>query len=877
MAKADDLLASYRSKRDFQRTPEPAAGGRRSKARRFVVQKHDASRLHYDFRLEIGGTLKSWAVPKGPSLDPKVKRMAVQVEDHPISYGSFEGNIPEKQYGAGNVIVWDRGTWLPVGDPVAGLRSGKLKFELQGEKLKGHWTLVRMHGKGDERQPPWLLIKEKDEEVRSAADYDVLEALPDSVITGQPLPAKLKTVARAAGKTAAGKKASTQTAKEKLPAGAVKAALPDQLVPELATLVSSVPEHNTPGEWLYEIKFDGYRLLSRIDGKSVQCFTRNGHDWSAKMPALVQALAALGLRSGWVDGEIVVQSPEGVPDFGALQNAFDKASTAQIIYYVFDLPFYNGHDLRQLPLVERRDILRRLVKAADQPHLKFSETFENGGEDLLATARQLGLEGVIGKRATSTYVSRRSTDWIKVKTQLRQEFVIGGYTDPKGSRTGLGALLLGVYDARGKLNYVGNVGTGFDEKTLRDILKHLKPLKRDTPAFDAPASSVKGHWVEPKLLAEVVFAQWTHTGSIRHSVFQGLRTDKDARKVVRESATPVEKIMKTRSSRRSASASSAAPAAKKTAAPPAVDTGKMRITHAERVIDSSTGLTKLALVEHYVRVAPLILPHLKARPVALVRAPGGIDGELFFQKHAEATSIPGIKLLDPSLDPGHGPLLEVASAQALLAAAQLNVMEFHTWNATRRNIGKPDRMTFDLDPGEGVSWRQVQESAQLVRAFLQELGLPCFLKTSGGKGLHLVVPLKPLRYWDTVKDFSQAIVQHLSAVIPERFVAKSGPRNRVGKIFPDYLRNGFGATTVCAWSVRARPGMGVSVPVAWEELEDLTSAAHWHAGNIGERLATGNTPWAAYEASRTSLAAAMKAMGFKPAAMARAPARSRKS
>jgi len=878
-----DTLEAYRSKRDFSRTPEPAEGGRRSKTLKFVVQKHDASRLHYDFRLELDGTLKSWAVPKGPSLDPQVKRMAVQVEDHPISYASFEGNIPDKQYGAGNVIVWDQGTWLPAGDASEALKSGKLKFELHGEKLKGHWTLVRMHGKGDERQPPWLLIKEKDGQAQAAADYDVLEALPNSVLTGQPLAVKARAAAKSVAKKPATKPAARPAAKtpakirRPLPAAAVKAALPATLAPELATLVNAIPEDDS--DWLYEIKFDGYRLMTRIDGKSIQCFTRNGHDWSGKLQPLVRTLSQLGLASGWLDGEIVVHGQDGVPDFGALQNAFDSASTAQIVYYVFDLPFYDGHDLRQLPLVQRRELLRKLVSDAGLDHLRFSDTFESGAQDLLDSAARLGLEGVIGKRAASTYVSRRSTDWIKVKTQLRQEFVIGGYTEPQGSRTGLGALLLGVYNEEGELKHVGNVGTGFNEKTLTSLLAALQPLATTRTTFTGLPSSVKGHWVQPTLVAEVVFAQWTHAGNIRHAVFQGLRNDKPARKVVRETALPVENIMpakKTATAKKAAAKKTAA--AKPAAALPPVSTGKLRVTHPERVIDPGTGFTKLELIEHYARVAPLILPHLKARPVALVRAPDGITGELFFQKHADSTSIPGIKQLDPKFDPGHAPLLAIATAETLLAAAQLNVMEFHTWNATTRAIGKPDRMTFDLDPGEGVSWVQVQESAQLVRAFLKELALPCFIKTSGGKGLHVVVPLKPAFDWDTVKEFSQAIVQHLSRVIPERFVAKSGPRNRVGKIFPDYLRNGFGATTVCAWSVRARPGMGVSVPIAWEELDDLSSAAHWNARNIGERLAIGNSPWDSYESSRVTLSAAMKAMGYKPAAAASAArTRSRKS
>lgn len=860
---ADDPLQAYRAKRDFKHTPEPAAGGKRSQARSFVIQKHDASHLHYDFRLELEGTLKSWAIPKGPSLDPGVKRMAVQVEDHPISYASFEGTIPANQYGAGNVIVWDRGTWLPVGDPVAGLQNGKLKFELRGEKLKGHWSLVRMHGKGGERQPPWLLIKDKDDAARPAADYDVLQALPDSVITGAPLTprqrtAAKKTAAKAAstGSAATSKKTATTPG---LPPGALKDDLPQTLAPELATLVTHLPTDSK--DWEYEIKFDGYRLLTRVEGTSIRCFTRNGHDWSDRLPALVQALSRLGLRSGWLDGEIVVHDSKGLPDFGALQNAFDSGSTAQIVYYVFDLPFYDGYDLRPLPLVERRNLLRALVQAAPPGPVRFSETLEAGTQDLLVAVRRLGLEGVIGKRVSSPYVSRRSPSWIKLKTQLRQEFVIGGYTEPKGSRAGLGALLLGVYDDRGALRYAGNVGTGFDDDTLQQLQGKLAALAIPRPAFAGLPASVKGHWVQPVLVAEVSFAQWTHTGRIRHAVFRGLRTDKDARKVTRESAQPIEDLMP--ATKKSAASPRTPAADKRGTRRPAPDSGTLRVTHPERVVDPDTGLTKLDLVHYYALVAPLMLPHLRARPVALVRAPDGVQGELFFQKHAEATAIPGLKLLDPALDPGHAPLLEITTAEALLAATQFNVMEFHTWNATTRSIAKPDRMTFDLDPGEGVSWAQVLEAAQLVQALLKELGLPAFLKTSGGKGLHVVVPLKPAFGWDTVKDFSQAIVRHLSAVIPERFVAKSGPRNRVGKIFPDYLRNGFGATTVCAWSLRARPGLGVSVPVGWEELDGLSGPAHWTVANIADRIAIGNAPWDGYEQARCTLPAAMKALGFK--------------
>jgi len=881
---ARDSLKTYRAKRDFSRTPEPAEGGTRSdKSLSFVIQKHDARALHYDFRLELQGALKSWAVPKGPSLDPSVKRMGMRVEDHPISYAGFEGSIPAKQYGAGDVIVWDRGLWKPHGDPVEGLRRGKLKFELHGEKLKGGWTLVRMHGRGDEGREPWLLIKEHDGYARPEKEYDVARALPNSVLSGKPLPrdevgGKGKSTAKAKAPAAA-KKASAGSARkaaaqaaDDLPEGAVQAKLPEVLAPQLATLVAEPPKD--PQGWAYEIKYDGYRLLARIEGESVRLITRNGNDWTDKLPRLAEAVAALEIPSGWVDGEIVVMNAKGVPDFGALQNAFDHTSTARIVYYVFDLPYFDGLDLRQLPLSQRRELLCALVTRHPQESIRFSDTFEESPQALLKSAREVGLEGVIGKRMDSAYVSRRSPDWIKLKTQLRQEFVIGGYTEPKGSRTGLGALMLGVHDESGALKYAGNVGTGFNDKVLKDLKARLVKIHTDrSPFAEKLPAGVKGQWVKPQLLAEVAFGEWTHGGHIRHSVFQGLRTDKPASHIVREkpaalvrgkkgaAVNPAKKTIAEKPSARGKPEAPAKALAKRT--PAALKS--LRITHADRVIDSSTGFTKQNVVEHYAQVAALMLPHLKARPTSLVRAPSGIGGELFFQKHIEEGSIPGIKLLDPALDPGHDPLLEVPTAAALLSATQLNVVEFHTWNATARSIHKPDRMTFDLDPGEGVAWPQMQEAAQLVHAFLDELGLSSFLKTSGGKGLHVVVPLKRQYDFDTVKDFSHALVRHLASVIPQRFAVKSGPKNRVGKIFPDYLRNGFGATTVSAWSLRARPGMDVSVPVAWDELESLTSGAHWTGQTLGGRLAVGNSPWDDYESSRNNLSAAMKQVGFKPA------------
>jgi bifunctional non-homologous end joining protein LigD len=823
-----DPLSRYKEKRNFSVTPEPAEGSATKAGQlQFVIQKHWATRLHYDLRLEINGSMKSWAVPKGPSLDPADKRMAVEVEDHPMSYNDFEGQIPAKQYGAGRVIIWDRGTWVPEGDAARGWRQGRLKFELHGHKLQGHWALVRIKAKNSSK-PTWLLIKEHDAYERAAADYNVVEAEPDSV-------AQLPVT----------RTRQPSTAPKAVVASRMK--IPAALAPQLATLVSTPPPD--AADWLYELKFDGYRILSRVVDGKVAMFTRNGHDWTDRMPQLAEALQALPLRGGWLDGEVVSVNSEGVPDFQQLQNAFEGAGTQKLIYYVFDLPFADGLDLRKLALSERRKKLQALLAQCPSDHIRFSEAFDKRPEDLVASACQIGFEGVIGKRQDAPYASGRSAHWIKLKCGQRQEFVVGGYTDPKGSRQGLGALLLGVYNAEGALRYAGSVGSGFTEKSLSELTAQLKPLASRKCPFaaddDLPA---KAHWVRPQLVAEVAFAQWTDGHRIRHSVFKGLRTDKPARHITREKPTESPAPQPQRGQKGQETPAATA----------------LQITHGDRVIDPSTGLTKRDLAAFYAKVAPLMLEHLHHRPVALVRAPSGVDGAQFFQKHQEGAALPGIKPLAPALDEGHAPLLEVVSLEGLLSGAQMNVVEYHTWNARKDKIERPDRMTFDLDPGEGVPWQSVQEGAHLVRVLLQEMALPRFLKTSGGKGLHVVVPIKRLHAWGSVKAFSQLIVQHLSETIPERFVAKSGPRNRVGKIYVDYLRNGRGATTVCAWSARARAGMGVSVPVGWDELDGLSSAAHWNVRNIEQRLRTGNAPWVDYSGAAVSLTSAMKLLGFKP-------------
>jgi bifunctional non-homologous end joining protein LigD len=861
VAKTGAPLSRYHEKRDFAATPEPAGASAKGPAARakealsFVIQKHWASRLHYDFRLELDGVLLSWAVPKGPSFDPKKMQMAIHVEDHPLDYAAFEGTIPKKQYGAGTVIVWDRGTWEPVGDPREGMAKGKLLFRLHGDKLAGLWELVRIAKPGD-RQEPWMLFKKKDEWARPVAEYDVIAALPDSVVA-HPLGLVEQREPRGGASTPAsatrGRGAAAPTVAEPDLSAAVKAILPAKLEPQLATLVAAPPG----GDWIVETKFDGYRLMARVDGGRARLITRGGHDWTAKMKALAAAIESLGIDSAWLDGEIVVMSDAGVPDFNLLQNAMDSATSDAIDYFVFDLPFHAGRDLRKVPLASRRALLASLLEAAPSERVRLSLSFDAAPAQMLEAACKMQLEGIILKRPDAPYVSARTETWLKLKCSLRQEFVICGFTARANAAAEVGALLLGTYEG-GVLTYAGNVGTGWNSRAGHDLYQRLGKLEVDEPLFDAAtlkpgrwARRTAGgeRWVRPQLVAEVAFREWTPDGHVRHAVYQGLRTDRPARGVTRE-------------------------VAQVPAVPASADRDKgtkdavrsITVTNPERVIDPSTGLTKVALVRYYESIAERILPHLADRPVSLVRAPEGITGELFFQKHPE-TRLPGLRVLDAKLWPGHSALLAVDSADALVAAAQMNTIEFHTWNSTAKKIDQPDRVIFDLDPGEGVSWAQVQEAALLMRAMLTELGLESWLKTSGGKGLHVVVPLAPKLDYDVVKGFSQAVVVHLAKTIPERFVAKSGGSNRVGKIFVDYLRNGHGQTTAAAFSARSRPGLGVSMPVSWEQVMTLKGGAQWTIATAREYLSfEPKDPWVDYWTRRQTLAAGMKTLGYKASA-----------
>ena len=822
-----DQLKEYNQKRDFSITSEPQHIPTKSSSKhlKFVIQKHWASNLHYDFRIELNGTLKSWAVPKGPSFDPGIKRLAVQVEDHPLSYAEFEGTIPKKQYGSGKVIVWDEGSWIPLGDPEKGYKEGNLKFQLCGQKLVGHWALVKLKGQGDKQQP-WLLIKEKDKFARKQADFDVLKEFPDSVKLLPKIDIQLEEQ-----KTNSNLNLNSTDAILK-ESGAFKSKIPTSIQPQLATLTDrhTVLDKN----WIYEIKYDGYRILTFINGKTVNLYSRNGIDWTDKLNSLVKVLKTLKLPSGVYDGELVMNDDKGIPNFGLLQKAFEENHTDQTMLYLFDLPFYAGMNLTKVPLVMRKMVLGNLLSQTDSSRVKLSEHFDLPGKNLLDSACKLGLEGIIAKQSKSVYTFGRSSTWLKLKCINRQEFIVVGYTKPLAGRQYLGALVLGIYDD-GKLVHVGNVGSGFTGKDLLKLKTQLDMIQSDKSFIQNPEKVLNiGHWVKPELVIEVSFSEWTAEGKLRQPVYKGIRLDKKPADIVKESTEMLDSTVKDTQ---------------------VIQKQKSPISHPDRLIDD-TGVTKLDLFHYYSLIGDTLFPHLKHRAVSLLRAPEGVNHETFFQKHTENHKIKGFSQIVSKED--KQPILEVISKDGVIHATQLNVIEFHTENNFTDAMNLPNRIIFDLDPGEGLEWKKMQEATLLLHQFLTEISLPSFIKTSGGKGFHLVIPIKPKYEWDTIKTLSEIIATHIAKSLPTKFVAISGPRNRKGKIFIDYLRNKSGSTTVSAWSARARNGLGVSVPIYTDEVLDIQSGDHWSIKNIQHRIKVGNDPWKDYDSSAVDVDSALQ-------------------
>ncbi|MBZ9885215.1 DNA ligase D [Mesorhizobium sp. CA10] len=792
-------LEQYHAKRDFKQTAEPAGkvGRQKQGGGIFVVQKHAATRLHYDFRLEHDGVLWSWAVTRGPSLDPHEKRLAVHVEDHPIDYASFEGTIPKGQYGGGSVIVWDEGKWTPDGDPAKGMKKGHIDFELEGHKLNGRWHLVRLRPRPGEKRDNWLLIKSDDAAARPGED--VLEEEPKSVKSG------LTIEEVGEGKTARGQ--TPKVWQSNRPAAAKTKAGPGKrlefIEPQLATLEKDAPAGE---DWLHEVKFDGYRMQAQIAGSEVRLLTRAGLDWTGKFEGPVTAaLAKLKCRDAIIDGEIVVLADSGVSSFPMLQADLSARRADRFIYYVFDLMRLNGEDLRREPLVERKQALAELL--GEQPEnsaLRFSDHFHEPGKVMLQHVCRMGLEGVVSKRADAPYRSGRGLSWIKSKCTLRQEFVIGGYLPSDKTGRGLRSLLVG-FNEGGKLHYAGRVGTGFSGKVMTDLKKKLDGLKATASPFSAAVPKGKGlTFVKPELVGEVEFRSWTSDRIIRHASFQGLREDKPAEEVVQEQPKNAE--------------TGAKPGAK-TAPKPSAGTAKtsIKLSHPDKLLWPDEKVSKRDLLDHYALVWPRMAEFVVNRPLSLVRAPDGIHGQRFFQKHAS----PGMSdKIARMKDPTDGEeILFIKDFDGLAALVQYGVVEVHIWGSTIDKLEKPDQIIFDLDPDEGVDVGRVREAALDIHEQLNELSLPNLVKTSGGKGYHVLVPLKPSAEWDEVKDFAHDFARALEQAAPDRYTATLSKKARTGKIFVDYLRNGRGSTTVAPYSSRAKKGATISMPATWPEIK----------------------------------------------------------
>jgi len=874
-------LQVYRRKRKFDVTPEPRGRVHRAQGHQFVIQKHAARRLHYDLRLELGGVMKSWAVTRGPSLVPGEKRLAVHVEDHPIEYNAFEGTIPEGEYGAGTVMIWDRGRWYPEGDPLAGYKKGHLDFSLDGKKLHGRWHLVRMHGRAGEKKEPWLLIKSKDEDARSASDPDILEEEPLSVASGR----SMSEIAEGKGRKRVWH--SNKSVKENVKAGATKghavlprasaqktsqqrargprdrratkrtgksnvggseqkdrphgARLPEFVPPSLATLHEVAPSGRG---WAHEIKFDGYRIQARLDHGKVRLFTRKGLDWKEKFPNIAAAVAKLPARSALIDGEVVVEDENGISSFSELQAALKAGERERFVYYVFDLLHLDGHDLTNLPLIERKSELARLLTRGKGGPVKYSEHFEDEGPAVLRHACQMGLEGIVSKRVDAPYRSGRSESFIKTKCSNAQELVVGGYSPSTVLPRAIGALAVGYYDDD-RLVYAGRVGTGYTRALARDLWKRLHPLERAAPPFDqiprydARRSDIR--WVEPKTVIEANLRGWTADGLVRQAAFKGVREDKPPQEVVREKAA------KTAGKRAGAAPKIAAETAKamtrtsktrtRASAPKTasreVSGGEVRFTHPDRVYWPDAGITKQDLANYYRLVWDWMAPQIINRPLALVRCPEGMSGQCFFQKHASAGLTE--KNLRSVIDRNRRQVIAVEDLDGVLSLVQAGVLELHVRGSTIDRLDICNRIVFDIDPGEGVAWASVVAAARDVRERVAALDLQSFVKLSGGKGLHVVLPIDGAD-WRTTKNFAQAVALAMTADDPKRYVAKITKSLRKGKIFVDYLRNSLEQTAVAVYSTRARAGAPVSAPVTWEELGRTKSGNQYTLLNLGRRL-----------------------------------------
>ncbi|HTM47230.1 MAG TPA: DNA ligase D [Bryobacteraceae bacterium] len=808
-------LEEYRRKRDFSKTGEPPPGKvtARNKQLSYLIQKHDATRLHYDFRLELDGVLLSWAVTKGPSLDPADKRLAVRTEDHPLAYGSFEGTIPKGEYGGGTVMLWDRGTWEPKGDPHAGLKKGHLTFELHGERLKGGWDLVRMRGGG--KRENWLLIKEADQDAIPGSNGAFLERLASSVTTGRSMEEIAQGVSPAKRRNPDPKTAAT-----------LKRLMDRYPEVQLATLVDKAPEGEA---WVHEIKFDGYRLLGFVAAGEARLRTRNGNDWTGSFPAIASALQKLKVDSAVLDMEAVLLDSEGKSSFQALQAALGGGGHPErIVAYGFDLLHLDGNDLTRLSLTERKEALQALLANPKQSFLRYSEHFAVDGAEMYEQACAKSLEGIVSKRSDAPYVAGRQKTWLKVKCSLRQEFIIVGYSSAKSGERAIGALYLG-YRKDGALKYAGKVGTGFTMQSARELAERLRRIECARPILTRAETKGMGsaewhavHWVTPELLCEVAFTEWTDDGRIRHPSFQGLRQDKDAAEVNKE------KPMK------SDIPASPAPHAEK---PGVLVAAGVRISHPDRVISETGLVTKGALAEYHAAVAPFMLPRIARHPLSLLRCPSGIDGkECFFQRSPGRGLGKDVRPFEFRHKGKRYEYLYIDDEKGLLEIIQMGAIEIHPWGASVDAIDYPDRLILDLDPATDVPFEALRLAAADLRQRLERKGLESSLKCTGGKGLHVTVPLAGKNRWPEVKAFGAAVAEEMVSATPEAYVATMSKAKRTGKIFIDYFRNDYTATAIADYGVRARPGAPVAVPLAWDELKGLKSASAFTMTDVLKRL-----------------------------------------
>ncbi len=830
-------LEKYNEKRDFNITDEPEgkavkSKGNKNKGLRFAVQLHAASRLHYDFRLEWEGVLLSWAVPKGPSFDPKDKRLAVRVEDHPLEYRSFEGTIPEGEYGGGTVMLWDEGTWKPLGDFGKEMEAGALKFSLNGKRLKGNWTLIKMKPKSGEKDNNWLLIKEKDEFTQVGSGIEDFNTSIKSHRTMAEISEDKEYDENEENEKPSKISSGTDFARG--------GALPFD---KIEVMLSKLKDKPPAGDgWIHEIKFDGYRMVTYLEDGKVRMISRNGLDWSDKFPSIVSAFKDWSPGNMILDGEVVSFDEDGVSDFQRLQSSFKKKDDSSLKYIVFDLLAMGSKDLRGRPIEDRKEILYGILDGSP-PNILYSFHQKGAGQTAFKDNCKKGLEGIISKKVGSKYVPGRSDSWLKIKCGNRQEFIIGGYTTTEKSSTGLSSLLLGVFDEK-NIKYTGRAGTGFSEDEAKDILKKAKSLIRKTSPFTEEPEKRKGEtvtYLEPTLIAEVNFAELTNEGLLRHASFKGLREDKSSEEVVIEKVGTGDKKSKGSDDikiKKDPKTSSATLSKEKSAAPksgaskkPTKDSessdvkelayGEILLSSPDKIVYPDSLITKKDVADYYWSIKDLILPHIKDRPMTLIRCTDGIEGECFYQKNMnqKIPSMDTVKLEDNDGDEME--VMVIRDESSLMGAVQMGTIEFHGWGSSVDDPEKPDMLVFDLDPDEGMNIDAVRQGVRDIRSITDELGLVSFLKTSGGKGYHLVIPVNPSAKWEAVRDFAKNLAMTMEEKWPDKYTSNMRKEKRKDRIFIDWIRNGRGATSVASFSLRARKNAPISWPLRWSDLDKV--------------------------------------------------------